>query len=149
MAAPLNRRDLLLRSLAAAIAAAGAGGFPSALYAAAAVTLDQFLVLSKALTEAADLDPDMGTKLLGGFLATGHGDGLAKLVAGEAELELANAPDLANAIVAAWYSGVYDSGQGPAVAGFEQALLWQAMSFTKPFADCGGETGYWSEPPQG
>ena len=35
------------------------------------------------------------------------------------------------------------------MAGFEQALLWQAMSFTKPFADCGGETGYWSEPPQG
>jgi hypothetical protein len=141
---PLSRRDLLLRSLASAIVAAGAGGFPAALYAAAAVTLDQFLVLSKALTEAADLDPDMGSKLLGGFLATGHGDGLAKLVAGEAEL----APDLANAIVAAWYSGLYDSGQGPAVAGFEQALLWQALSFTKPFADCGGETGYWSEPPQ-
>jgi hypothetical protein len=143
MAPPLNRRDLLLRSVAAAVAAAGAGGFPSALYAAAAVTLDQFLVLSKALTEAADLDPDMGTKLLGGFLATGHGDGLAKLVAGEA------AHELANTIVAAWYSGVYDSGQGPAVAGFEQALLWPAMSFTKPFADCGGQTGYWSEPPQG
>ena len=143
MAAPLNRRDLLLRSLAAAIAAAGAGGFPAALYAAAAVTLDQFLVLSKALTEAADLDPEMGNKLLGGFLATGHGDGLARLVAGEAE------PELANTIVAAWYSGVSDSGQGLAVAGFDQALLWQAMSFTKPFADCGGETGYWSEPPQG
>jgi hypothetical protein len=143
MVASLNRRDLLLRSLAAAIAAAGAGGFPAALYAAAAVTLDQFLVLSKALTEAADLDPEMGNKLLGGFLATGHGDGLARLVAGEAE------PELANTIVAAWYSGVSDSGQGPAVAGFDQALLWQAMSFTKPFADCGGDTGYWSEPPQG
>jgi hypothetical protein len=143
MGPPLNRRDLLLRSVAAAIAAAGISGFPAALYAAATVTLDEFLVLSKALTEAADLDPDMGSKLLGGFLATGHGDGLAKLVAGMAE------PELANAIVAAWYSGVYDSGQGQAVAGFDQALLWQAMSFTKPFADCGGETGYWSEPPQG
>jgi hypothetical protein len=143
MAAPLNRRDLLLRSATAAIAAVGAGGFPAALYAAAAVTLDEFLFLSKALTEAADLDPDMANKLLGGFLATGHGDGLAGLVAGKAE------PDLANAIVAAWYSGVYDSDQDPAVAGFEQALLWQAMSFTNPFADCGGEMGYWSEPPQG
>ena len=143
MAAPLGRRDLLLRSVAAAIAAAGAGGFPAALYAAAAVTLDQFLFLSKALTEAGDLDPDMAEKLLGGFLASGQGDGLARLVAGGAE------PELANTIVAAWYSGVYDSGQGPAVAGFEQALLWQAMSFTKPLADCGGETGYWSEPPQG
>jgi hypothetical protein len=143
MAAPLKRRDLLLRSLAAAIAAAGTGGFPAALYAAATVTPEQFLALSKTLTEAGDLDPDIADKLLGGFIATGHGDGLARLVAGGAETELANA------IVAAWYSGVYDSGQGPAVAGFEEALLWQAMSFTKPFAECGGETGYWSEPPQG
>jgi len=143
MAPLLNRRDLLLRSVAAAVAAAGAGGFPAALYAAGPVTLDEFLFLSKALAAVDDLDPDMGTKLLGGFLATGHGEGLARLVAGKAE------PQLANAIVAAWYSGVYDGAQGPAVAGFEQALLWQAMSFTKPFADCGGETGYWSEPPQG
>ena len=142
MAPLLNRRDLLL-SVAAAITTAGAGGFPAALYAAAPVTLDEFLVVSKALTEAADLDPDMGTKLLGGFLATGHGDALASLVAGKIE------PELANAIVAAWYSGVYDGGQGSAVAGFEQALLWPAMTFTKPFADCGGETGYWSEPPAG
>src|SRR5258708_15283789 len=131
MAAPLGRRDLLLRSGGAAIAAAGDGGFPAALYAAAAVTLDEFLVLSKALTEAADLDPDMGTKLLGGFLATGHGDGLARLVAGEGE------PDLANVIVAAWYSGVDDSRQGPAVAAVAQALLWQAMSLPQPFARCG------------
>ena len=58
MVPPLTRRDLLLRGVAAAVAAAGAGGFPAALYAAAAVTLDQFLVLSKALTEAVDLDPD-------------------------------------------------------------------------------------------
>jgi Membrane bound FAD containing D-sorbitol dehydrogenase len=142
MVTPFSRRDLLLRSAAAAIAAAGAGGFPTTLYAAAAVTLDQFLLLSKDLTEAGDLDSDMANKLLGGFLATGHGEGLAKLFAGQAE------PELANAIVAAWYSGVYDSGQGPAVAGFDQALLWQAMNFTKPFADCGGETGYWSEPPR-
>src|SRR5258708_21077291 len=99
MAAPLGRRDLLLRSVAAAIAAAGGSGFPAALYAAATVTLDEFLVLSKALTEAADLDPDMGTKLLVGFLATGHGDGLARLVTGKAE------PELANAILAACHSG--------------------------------------------
>ncbi len=82
MAPLLNRRDLLLRGVAAAIAAVGAGGFPSALYAAAAVTLDEFLALSKTLTQAGELDPEIANKLLGGFLATGHGDGLAGLVAG-------------------------------------------------------------------
>ena len=137
-----TRRDVLLAGFAAAIAAAGAGGFPAALFAAAPVTLDQFMALSAKLTEAGDLDPAIGEKYLGGFLASGQSEGLAKLVAG------GNVPELAAAIVAAWYSGVYDTGKGQAVAGFEQALLWRAMSFTKPFADCGGETGYWSKPPE-
>jgi hypothetical protein len=57
--------------------------------------------------------------------------------------------ELADAIVAAWYSGVYDTGHGQAVASFDQALLWNALSFTKPFAQCGGVTGYWADPPQG
>lgn len=137
-----TRRDVLLAGLAAAIAAAEVAGFPAALFAAAPVTLDQFMALSAKLTEAADLDPTIGEKYLGGFLASGQSEGLAKLVAG------GNVRELAAAIVAAWYSGVYDSGKGQAVAGFEQALLWRAMSFTKPFADCGGETGYWSKPPE-
>lgn len=138
-----TRRDVLLIALGAAIAAAGAAGFPAALFAGAPVTLDQFMALSAKLTEAGDLDPAIGEKYLGGFLASGQSEGLAKLVAG------GSAPELAAAIVAAWYSGIYDSGKGEAVAGFEQALLWRAMSFTKPFADCGGETGYWSRPPEG
>src|SRR5258708_38401089 len=91
MAAPLGRRDLLLRSVAAAIAAAGGSGFPAALYAAATVTLDEFLVLSKALTEAPDLVPAIVTRLLGGFLAPAHCDALARLVTGNAAREMPNA----------------------------------------------------------
>jgi hypothetical protein len=136
-----GRREFLLAGLAAAIAAAGPSGFPAALFAAAPVTLAQFMALSLKLTEAADLDAGIGEKFLVGFLASGQGEGLARLVAGGGE------PELESAIVAAWYSGVYDTGQGKAVAGFEQALLWNAMTFTKPPSDCGGETGYWSKPP--
>jgi hypothetical protein len=51
-------------------------------------------------------------------------------------------------IVAEWYSGMYEAGQGPAVATFEDALLWRALSYTKPLADCGGEMGHWAAPPQ-
>lgn len=137
-----SRREFLLAGLAAAIAAAGAGGFPAALFAAAPVTLEQFMALSARLTQAGDLDPAIGEKYLGGFLASGQGEGLAQLAAG------GSVPELAAAIVAAWYSGVYETGRGEAVAGFDQALLWRAMGFTKPFADCGGETGYWSKPPE-
>ena len=138
-----SRREILLTGLAAAIAAASASGFPAALFAAAPVTLPQFMALSTRLTEAADLDTGIGEKFLGGFLASGQGAALAGLVAGASE------PELESAIIAAWYSGVYDMGQGKAVAGFEQALLWKALTFTKPPTDCGGETGYWSQPPGG
>ena len=138
-----SRRELLLSGLAAAITAAAANGFPAALFAAAPVTLPQFMALSMRLTEAADLDAGIGEKFLGGFLASGQGAGLAGLAAGASE------PELESAIIAAWYSGVYDTGRGKAVAGFEQALLWKALTFTKPPTDCGGETGYWSQPPVG
>jgi hypothetical protein len=136
-----SRREFLLAGVAAAIATAGASGFPAALFTDAPVTLAQFMALSGKLTEAANLDTGMGEKFLGGFLASGQSEGLARLVAGGRE------PELESAIIAAWYSGVYDTGQGKAVAGFEQALLWNALTFTKPPSDCGGEMGYWSKPP--
>ena len=138
-----SRREFLLAGLATAITAAAANGFPAALFAAAPVTLPQFMALSMRLTEAADLDAGIGEKFLGGFLASGQGAGLAGLAAGASE------PERESAIIAAWYSGIYDTGRGKSVAGFEQALLWKALTFTKPPTDCGGETGYWSQPPGG
>ncbi len=146
MTLPLSRRDLVLAGVGAAIAAAGAGGFPTALFAQASVSVEQFLALSEKLTETKALDVDIAKTLLGGFLATGNGASLAEMVKEEADYT--SYTDLANAIVAAWYSGVYDSGSGQAVAAFTDALVWDALTFSKPWAECGGETGYWSEPPQ-
>lgn len=140
----ITRREALVASLAAAIAAAGTGGFPAAVYGEASVTLDQFLVLSSRLTGAANLDAATGKVLLGALLSTGKGAGLARLAAGEDEAD----KDLAAAIVAAWYSGIGEAASGPVVATFDQALLWRALSFTRPFGECGGSTGYWSDPPQ-
>ena len=138
----VTRRDALVAGLAVAIAAAGAGGFPAALYGEAPVTLDQFLALSRRLTGAANLDAAAGKTMLGALLSTGKGEALAKLAAGKGD------NDLAAAIVAAWYSGICADASGPVVATFDQALLWQALTFTKPFGECGGSTGYWSDPPQ-
>ena len=66
-----TRRDAILNSLAAAIAAAGSAGFPASLFAQADITAEQFLQLSERLTGAGDLDQDVARTLLGGFLATG------------------------------------------------------------------------------
>jgi len=140
----ITRRDAILRSVAAAIAAAGPASFPSAVFAQADVSVDQFLQLSERLTGASGLDADIAKTLLGGFLATGRGPALAELVRPGS----GSASPLADAIVAAWYSGLYDTGHGTAVSDFNGALVWNALSFTKPFGSCGGEIGYWADPPE-
>jgi hypothetical protein len=152
----LTRRGILA-AVAAAIAAAGAAGFADDLFAQSTVTPEQFLALSEKLTGVQNLDQSVATTILGGFLATGHGDELLQMV-GE---DFDSFTPLANAIVAAWYSGLYTTvpvGRGASnhplrdtvqkVATFDQALVWSALSFTKPWAECGGDTGYWANPPQ-
>ena len=140
----MTRRDAILAAVAAAVAAAGAGGFPASVLAQAEVTVGQFLALSERLTGASGLDSGVAQTLLGGFVAAGNGPGLAGLVGGSGETQ----GPLGDAIVAAWYCGLYTSGDGQAVADFTGALVWNALSFSKPFAECGGETGYWADPPQ-
>ena len=158
MTVQLSRRDLILAAVGAAIASAGSVGFPATLFAQSAVTPEQFLALSEKLTQTPKLDLGVATTILGGFLATGHGDEIAQLL-GE---NFNSFTPLANAIVAAWYSGLYTTvprgsgasahplrGRVQRVATFDQALVWNALTFTKPWGECGGETGYWAQSPEG
>jgi hypothetical protein len=142
MGPPITRRSLLVGG---ASAAALAAGLSLRAGARETITVDQFRALSARLTGAAvsDLDPTMAGKLLEGFVAMGRGPALARLAANPG----AGTGSLADAIVAAWYSGTYDTPAGPAVAGFTDALLWNALDFTKPPGVCGGETGHWADPP--
>ncbi len=55
---------------------------------------------------------------------------------------------LADEIVAAWYSGSYATSAGLAAFNLTDALVWDALDFTKPPGLCGGATGYWAAPPQ-
>ncbi len=141
----MTRRDAVLGAIGAAVAAAGAVGFPETLYAQSSVTAEQFLKLSETLTGASDLDPDLAKTLLGGLLAAGYGSAVAALANGETGPATT---EVGNAIVAAWYSGLYETGKGQAVLTYDQALLWNALAFTKPMGECGGDTGYWGQPPQ-
>ena len=49
---------------------------------------------------------------------------------------------IANDLVAAWYSGMVDGK----VVLYTDALVWSAMTYSKPMGICGGVTGYWAEP---
>lgn len=84
----------------------------------------------------------MAGRLLDGLLSMDRGPGLA-LLAADARLSTGS---VADEVVAAWYSGSYKAPAGLAVAGFTNALLWNALDFTKPPGECGGETGYWANP---
>ena len=133
----VSRRSAVLMGVGTCLASVGAE-------AEQGVTLVRFLTISRHLTGAARLDTAMGEAILGGLLARGHAEGLGRL---------ANDPDsqsdrqLANEITAAWYSGVFDDADGTTRADLNAALLWDALTFTKPWGTCGGETGYWQNPP--
>ena len=143
MTSGMTRRILLVGAGAAVVVA---DLLPRSAHAQNAITLDQFKALSARLTDVAvaDLDPDAAQELLDSFISNGDGHGLSQL-ATDARVTTGT---VADDIVAAWYSGVYNTPTGPKVATFDEALVWTALDYTKPFASCGGATGYWSEPPQ-
>jgi hypothetical protein len=141
----VSRRDLLTASVMLALTPASrAKAVPET-----SVTVADFLRLSTGLTGVNNLDPSVGKRFLDGLIATGQGMSLAELVHADGPTHGSQAlQTLARRIVAEWYSGIYETGQGPAVATFEHALLWRALSYTKPLAYCGGEMGHWATPPQ-
>ncbi|MDF2094962.1 sugar dehydrogenase complex small subunit [Aquibaculum arenosum] len=146
MTARTTRRSLLLSALASAIAAAGASGFPARLYAGAGITESQFFELSQTLTGTKNLNPRVARTLLGSFLAMGKG---AELEALAAEMPSPDGTgEVAETLIAAWYSGILIGPEGPLATDYTGALLWNALAFTKPAGLCGGETNYWSEPPE-
>ncbi|MEM8853202.1 MAG: sugar dehydrogenase complex small subunit [Pseudomonadota bacterium] len=145
--APTNGRSfpVAARCIASAIAAAAlaVAGAPSV--AATQVRVDAFLALSERLTGHSSLSADVAKTLLEAIHASAGGTELEALVDGT----LADDGALANRIVGDWYSGVAVAGDGKdVVATYEGALMWKALTFTKPMGVCGGATGYWQDPPR-
>jgi hypothetical protein len=142
MAQTIARRSLIIGGASAATVAV----VPLPAPAQDTVTVDQFRALSARLTgvAVADLNATAAGKLLAAFISMGHGRDLARLAADPG----VTGGTLANDIVAAWYSGSYTTRAGAAAIDLTQALLWNALDFTKPRGVCGGATGYWAEPYQ-
>lgn len=140
----LDRRNLLLGGVGLLAASA----VSTHAQAETAVSLDQFLSISNRLLGIDDLDRNIAGKFLDGLVASGREVVLGRLVSG-ADTSSDAARNLANDIVASWYSGIYETGQGRAVATYNEAMIWRALGFTKPLGNCGGPTGYWNNPPDG
>ncbi len=139
----ISRRSFIVGGAGAATFAVA---FPRLAPAQATITVEEFRALSARLTGAdiTDLDPPAAAKLLDGFVSMGHGAELAKLAADRR----ATSGVLADEIVAAWYSGNCETSAGLASIGLTNALVWDALDFTKPPGLCGGAAGYWADAPK-
>lgn len=143
----ISRRDLLMGGTSVASMLIAVTHFTDPGQAATAPTLDQFIDVSRKLTGQSSLDNDMGRNIVDAFVTAGRAEDLANLIASPSS-ERSQAT-IANAVVAAWYSGLSPLPGARDVTGFNEALVWSALSYTKPWGNCGGEMGYWGEPPAG
>ena len=155
----LSRREVLLCFAALVVSSGlGKGWAAPAAPGATPLSLDDFVSMVSALCGIDASDSSIAkpyldavgtgetlqelTRLAAVVKAT-PGDGMDQAIA-DAHLE-----SVANAVVAAFYSGEMPSPGGEKVLSYLDALVWQAVeSFTKPPSICGGAFGYWADPPQ-
>lgn len=131
-------------------------------------SLDDFLTISALLTgfDKQDLDPGLGRTYLASLQARPNPElkltdfytqiGFRSSAPPRSLQELADTGalgqdqprTLANKIVEYWYTGIYDTGNGPAVATFREALAWKALGFAVAPTTCLGSPGVWAEQPR-
>jgi hypothetical protein len=153
----IARRDLL-QALSGATALALAGrAAPVLAQGASTIGVAQFGALSAVLTGYPAADAATNARVLRAFATPARRAqlaALAKVVAAtpaaglDAAISAQKLDGIANELVGAWYSGVVTNGKARTLVLYTGALVWTAMTFSKPMGICGGATGYWANPPQ-
>lgn len=135
-------------SAAAGQAAAAASGVTAASLVAAAAKLDAAALLDDSLGASylAALSGVVGEAKLTRLAALLEATPPAEL---DAAIARAGLEPAAQAVVAAFYSGLVGEGSREQLVTYLMALVWGAAPFTKPPSLCGGVFGYWAEPPPG
>lgn len=139
----VSRRELLAGGAVSVLALVAGKSFNATAAATPPTSFDAFMALSGKLAGHMPLDATMGQNILNGFIAAGQESDIAALIADPAT----DKSKIAGAVVAAWYSGLSPVADAREVTGFNEALVWDALTYTKPWGSCGGETGYWGDPP--
>lgn len=137
----LSRRQVLAWGSGTALALV----FSQSAFADMALSADDFVALSERLLDrdAGGLNTDDAAAYFDNLIAGGKADQLKALIDGTAE------PALEQRILTQWYSGLQQIADGDAVVTYTDALVWDALDYTKPMGWCGGETGYWADAPEG
>ena len=154
----VSRGGVTRREMLRGLAALAASGWMPPVLAQAAMPAAHFSALSTSVAGSAYADPKVASAMLRALTQAVGIDKLARL----AKIALSTPPAQLNAgiasvglvaqaetVVAALFSGIVDTPGGPRVISYDQALVWQALAWTKPNAFCGGETNYWASAPPG
>ena len=148
---PHPSRRRLLQGLAALVAS----GWLPASHAQQGLAPARLAAMSTTLTGFAYSDP-LATTMLQALTDAVGADALNRIATLAAviapdrlgdELRIAGLEEKAKTVLVALYSGVVMTGKGPVVLTYDGALAWQAVPWTKPNAQCGGLTDYWSAAP--
>jgi hypothetical protein len=147
-------RRRLLHGLAALVAS----GWLPAGFAQGALSPARFTALSRTLTGFAYADPALAARMLQALTDAVGADALERIATLAAviapdqlgdELRIAKLEQQAATVQVALYSGVVKTAKGVVVLTYDDALVWQAVPWTKPNAQCGGVTDYWAAAPAG
>jgi hypothetical protein len=134
----MTRREML-QALAASSAVPAAA-------AQAAMPAAQFAALSKAVTGYAFYDRRAAAAMLSALTAAVGAANIARLAQLAAStpaaqfgpaLRAANLEAAAETVIAGLYTGMVNTPRGARVVSYDQALVWQALAWTKPNAFCG------------
>lgn len=154
----LSRRAVL--RCAAALVASGlsANWITTAQAELTLIEMDEFLAAASVLCGLDAYDPGKGKPYWDHFKADATLPAVTKLVELiettpsdkiDHQLAAAHLDQLAQSIIAAFYSGQIVQGNETQLVTYWDALVWQAVeSFTKPPGICGGSFGYWADPPK-
>ena len=108
--------------------------------------LSLFMALSRNLTGEDELDPGLGRIYL---QALSRSPNFAGPVAQAlAEPGQAAPAELEVQILDQWFTGVFPTDGGQAVATYDGALMWRAMELRGAPGYCHGALGFWSRPPE-
>jgi hypothetical protein len=129
----------------------------------ARLSLEDFLEISRAITEHDELDPVVGAKILASLEGDPkHRANLPvlsarirarkteeKLSAADFSISHSAVKDTLQEILTAWYVGVRMEGDKPVPLTYFDALMYRALDGLRNIpATCGGALNFWATPPQ-
>ncbi len=145
----MSRRDVL------ALAAGFAALFPAAAVSQGTLDAAGFMAASSLVTGVAEGQlTELRSALLAAFQAQGPAIMQLAAIARQtpsadlaATLKGSALEPVAKALAAAWYTGTAGAGPSAKLLSYDDALVWTVAGFASAPGNCGGEFGFWAEPP--